>query len=412
MINISTFKGKVSPKLHGASLVKVVGVYDKLYEASGMLLNVVRPYSTIRKFRIENAIYDKIYNYACNDDIFADGIIDIRPIGQRSTQDSLQGSFDQQFDIKKKENSFAIEEINGIKTLRLSKCLTPRILLADMNSLTIGQTVTGSGDVTDLDVDYLDYISGNAAIKFGLSGSTGQGKITIALDSAVDLSTLEGIGAVFPWFKFPLSTALTNVKIRVGNSVSAYVESTVTAAHDRAFESDAWMLLMQNLATATETGTVDFSAIDWIQIEINYTSGTARTNVKIDSITAALGQAWEVIYYSKYLFTDSTGVTWKEIPTAETDLIRLDDPGDIVGYLYTFMLTLQQELKGKNMAADFAYFSNQLNGLHARNGTLIQEGIYDLMKNKYPNQAIIRQVDYYEFGDLDGAGDDGSQDDW
>lgn len=401
MITVGTFKGKVAPKLHGTTLSKIAGVYDKMQEASGMFLANVRPYSVIRSFRIENAIYDHIYNYACADDIYIDGVIDIRPIGRRSSKDSLDGTFNQEFDIKKAENTFVIEEINGIKTLRLSKCLTPRITLQDMNSL---DNLTVAGDAQNLRLDYVDYISGSASVKFDLTGDTGQGIINITFPSVFDLSRYEGQGAIFPWLSFLDTTKLNNVKIRIGNDAGDYYESVVTTAMAGAFVSDAWMLLIEDLKTATKVGTPDFTAVNWMQIEINYDSGTAQT-ANIDNITAAIGQAWEVIYYSKYMFTDTTGLTWKDTPTVDTDIIRLDDPTDITAFLYTFMLTLQQEIKGKNMAADFSYFSNELNGLHARNGVEVQPGLYEQIMNKYPNQAVIRITTYYEFGDEEESGE-------
>lgn len=396
-MSVTTFKSKVEPKLHGTTLAKLAGgFYDKMHEAGGNFLGHVKPYTVIRRARITNAIYDKVYNYACEDDVEADGIIDIRPIGPRSPNDALEGTFSQAFDIKKKTDSFAIEYINGVKTLRLSKQLTPRVVLFEGDSLTIGATVTSSGDVTDLDLDYLDHVSGSAAIKFNLSGVTGQGILEFALSSAIDIETLEDLGAIFNYFKFPLASALTSLRIRVGSSSSAYKEITVTAAHDRAFESDAWQLIRYLLANASTTGTPDFGAIAYIQLAVNYTMGTARNDVKVDCFTAALGEAWEVVYYSNRLYTDAAGTTWKETPTLDTDLIRLDGATDINGYLYQFMLTLEQELKGKNAASDRQFFKDEL-------GNGDSDGkIYDTLQRKYPNQAVVRDVDYYEFGDLSG----------
>lgn len=396
MLTVSQFKTRITPKLHGTSLAKISAVYEKMEEASGNLISKVSPYSLIRRARIANAIYDKVYNYSIEDDCTVDSILDIRPIGLRSTADNLQGTFAQEFDIKKPDNRFYVEYINGVKTLRLSKELQSRIVLFEADSLTIGATVTSSGDVTDVELDYLDHVSGSASIKFNLSGSTGQGIINIALASTIDLSDLEDLGGLFKWFKFPLASALTSVRIRVGSDSSNYKEVTVTAAHDREFESDAWMLLRYLLSSATETGTANFDAIDYIQIAINYTAGTARNGVRIDNITASLGQAWEVVYYTNRLFTDSTGTTWKQIPTADTDLIRLDGPDDQNAYIYEFMLTLEQELKGKNMAADFAFFKNML-GTGEDDGKLI-----DRLKRKYPDQKVIRQIEYHTFDDLDG----------
>lgn len=384
--------------MHGTTLAKLAGsFYDKMHEAAGNLFSRFEPHSVIRRARIANAIYDHVYNYSIEDDCEVDAILDIRPVGPRSTMDSLRGSFSQEFDIKKPENAFTVEYINGAKTLRLNKVLNPSTVLSTCNDTTSDGVVTASGDVTDLDSDPLDFISGSGAISFNLSGATGQGILEFALPAAIDLTDLENLGAVFHWLKFPLASALTSVRIRVGSSSANYKEVTVTAAHDRAWESDAWMLLRYLMANATTTGTPDFGAIDYVQIAINYTSGTARNGVKIDNIMAALGEAYEVVYYSNRLFTDSTGTTWKEIPTLDTDLIRLDGPTANNAFLYEFMLTLQQELKGKNMAADFAFFKKQLGTGEGDDGAL-----YDQLKRKNPDQRIIRSIDYYNFSDLSG----------
>lgn len=397
MITVAQFKTRITPKLHGTSLAKISAIYEKMQEASGVFQSMVRPHSLIRRARIENAIYDKVYNYAVQDDMEVDGVVDIRPIGPRNSTDSLQGSFSQQFDIKKKADTFAIEYINGVKTLRLSKNLTPRTLLADLNSLTIGATITGAGDVQNLDLDYLDYLSGNASVVFGLSGATGSADIEIALANTIDISTLEGLGALFHWLKFPDATRLNSVRIRISSTAggaSNYAQATATAAHDRSFESDAWMLIRYLLSSATSSGTPNFAAITHIQIHLDYDTGVALTNCKLDNVTASLGEAWEVVYYSNRLFTDTTGVTWKEIPTAETDILRLDGSIAQTAYIYQFMLTLQQELKGKNMATDYAFFTREL-GNGENDGKL-----YSRLKLQNPDMAVVRQVDYYEFDDI------------
>ena len=402
-ISITTFKARVAPKLHGTTLAKLSGAfYDKMYEASGSFRSKIKPHSLIRRARIENAIYDKIYNYTIESDVEADSIIDIRPIGERSSQDALRGSFSQEFDIRKENDSFAIEFINGAKTLRLSKELTARTVLHRADSLTLEGTVTLGGDASNASIDTLDYISGNGSIKFDLSGSTGQATITIALDTAIDLSDLLDLGALFEWLKFPTVSRLTSVQLKYGSSDSVYWHETATAAHDRSFTSagdNAWMLLRHEWADASESGSPDeddAEAIDYLQIVINYTAGAALSNVKLDNITAALGEAWETVYYSNRLFTDSTGATWKEIPTAETDLIQLDGADDNTAYLYEFMLSSLQEAKGKNNKDDLKFYRDQLGDKDR------DTGLYGRLSRKYPDQSVIRQTVYYDFDDLDG----------
>ena len=406
MITVQTFQAKVAPKLHGTTIAKLSGsFYDKLHEAAGNLLSNVKPYSVIRSARIENAIYDRVYNYACQDDLEADSVIDIRPIGERATSDSLEGSFAKQFDIKKKYNTFNVEYVNGQKTLRLSKNLTPRTVLARLDSLTLEGTLTLGGDASNASIDTLDYISGIGALKFDLSGSTGSATIQLDLNNAIDLSDLLSVGALFEWLKFPDVSRLTSVKLEWGSSSSAYWYSTETAAHDRSFANvgdNGWMLIRHDWSDASSSGSPDeddAEIIDYLKITITYTAGASISNVKMDNITAALGEAWEVVYYSNRLFTDTTGETWKEIPTALTDIIRLESGTDLNVFTYEFMALLGQELKGKDAAADMRSFKEMLGNPEQENS------LYGQLTRKYPNQAVVRSIDYYEFGELNGEGD-------
>lgn len=402
MYNISTFKTKVTPKLHGTTLAKVADIYGKLHEASGNVFSHVRPYTVIRKYRIY-AIYDKLTNYPIDDDCEADAVIDIRPVALRSSKDSLRGSFSKEFDIKKAENTFEIEYINGIKTLRLSKCITPSTVLYEADTLTDGVSVAVGGDISNARLDQLDFVSGQKSVAFDFSGASGVGNIAFTLSSALNLSGLAAQSSILAWFKANVATTLAHIKIRVGSSVSDYYETTVTGGLAQGFTDDVWLNLLQQLELATPVGQPDLVAINFIQFEITATTGTAFTG-HIDSVVAALGQAFEVVYYSNRMFTDVTGLTWKEIPTQDTDIIRMEGALSSNAFMYEFMLTLQQEIKGKNMAADYAYFQAQLQG-NTRTG---MPGLYAAMTSKYPDQAVQRITTYYEFGNQE----DLESDDW
>lgn len=411
MFTVGQLKTKITPKLHGTTISRLGDIYGSIGEAAFNVLSRIDPYTTIRRTRIENAIYDKVYNYTAATDLKGPSkVIDIRPIGERSPQDTIVGSYSRQFDTKKYNDRFTIEVINGVKTLRVAKKLTARTVLHRCDSTTLEGTVTASGDANSLATDNLDFVSGDRSLKFNLDGLTGQGILTFALDNAIDLSDMEDLGALFHWIKFPDASRITSFVLRFGSGSGAYSPITITAPHDRAsYESNAWLLNRYDWEDAgADTGTPDFENVDYIQIVINYSIGTALSNVKVDNITAALGQVFEMVYYSNCMFRDTTGATYKTVPTADSDVVLIDD-NDINILIYELLMILGQEIKGKNMKVDYAYADVRLNG-NPKNGNR-DDGLYSLYESQYPSQAIEHQEDYYNFASIGPNSDDGIEGD-
>lgn len=403
--SVSTFKDDITPKLHGTSLAKVTGVYAKMRQAAAKMRAKVKPRSIVRRARIEGAIYDMVYNYTCPSWLDVDSIIDLRPVAERSNQDEVIGGYIREFDIEKADNKVLVEYINGAKTLRVSKEVGDRSVLHRMDSATVDGTITLGGDASNAAIQTLDYIAGSGSYQFDLDGSTGTATVTIALDNEIDLSDMNDVGSLLYWLKFPDVSRLTSVELKWGESATIYWTKTETAAHDRSFTEagdSAWMLMRHDWVDATETGSPDedtSEAIDYLQITITYSTGTALTNVRLDNIVAVNGAAYEVLGYSNSFFTDSTGATWKATPTLDSDLIQLDDIGYQI-FLNEFMLTCQQEIKGKDMKIDFAFFKDE-------NGSIGDEripasGLYAAFAESNPNEALVRQAEYYTFDDLSG----------
>lgn len=404
MITIAAFKNSITPKLHGATLAKISDVYGKCREASQNMLLRVDPEALIRRYQIQAAIYDKVYNYPVASDLGTDAVIDIRPVGPRRRHDDIEETFDKDFDIKKKNNTFTLETINGVRTLRLSKRLKRPIVLSTLDTTDdANAAIAVLGDASNLRTDYLNHVSGQASVAIDLSGATGSGGISITLPVAIDLSELLRQGSLFEWIRFPDVTRLTSVTLKWGDNASNYWSSTQTAAYDRSFVSGAFQLLENPWQYASVAGspTTTGANIRYLEVDFTYLTGAAITDVNIDNITAQLGEVWEVLYYSNCLFTDSTGTVWKDTPTDDTDLIRLDTDGLQI-FMYEFMLTLQQEIKGKNMSADYTYFQGQLFGKFGQRGIQTVKGLYELYSDRYPSQRLNRDQEYYEFDELDG----------
>lgn len=404
MINVGTLKTKLTPKLHGTSLKKVADIFNLLHEAASTMLLRIDPPDTVQRFRIGTAIYDRVYNYTAPTDLKGtDRIVDIRPIGPRDRHDSTDQTFVRQFDIRKDRDSLTVENIAGVKTLRISKCIGPVSLLEGFDVL--DSTIVTGGDITSPVIDSLDYVSGNGSLSFGLSGATGVGTVTITLPQAMDLTTLLNLGSLFGWFKFPDATRFTSFVLKWGSDASNYWSQTITIPQGRtAVDSNAWDLMPAPWVSATPTGSPVVSTVKYLQVTINYTTGVALSYVKLDSITASLGKAYEMLYYSQFLFRDAITGVLKEIPTSDTDIIVIDSAATNI-FFYEFWKLVAQQIKGKNMATDMQLINYMLEG----DGRVIRsmlianrQGLYRDYIAENPSQAIPSQTVYHEFDDCDG----------
>lgn len=386
-LTIAQIKAKVTPKLRGTTLARVSDFNEKCREAADNVVARCYPLETIRNARIENAIYSHVYNYVINQDVRGNkGIIDIRPISERSVLDDIEGRFSREFDIRKERDTYTIEVINGIKTLRLSKRINGHATLAGYNSLA---GITTTGDVTGLELNSYDFINGFASVQFGLSGATGVGALAITIP-AVNLANLEDVGGLFNWLNLADASRINSVTLKWGTNASNFWSRTVTSPSDRtAFESGAWTLQRFDWSAATKTGTPNAAAITYVEVGINYDTGAAIANNRLDSVTAALGKPYELVYYTNRFFKSPAGA-YLEVPTSDGDVINIATEGHNL-FLYELMLVLIQELGEGSVDKSAKWFQNQLNGY----GNV--QGLYEIYNRQYPCMTIPKSMTYYNF---------------
>lgn len=422
---ISQLRSKITPKLHtGNSAGKIGKAYDQIAEAASLMLARIDPPDTIQKQRIDTAIYSKVYNYTCPPDLKGvDRMIDLRPIwstnrprdGYKYPSEYSGAGFDdtigtslRQFDIKKYRNTITVETIAGVKTLRISKEISAPtgggVTLSQLNHYP-DSTITVSGDIQTVAQDSVDYIDYTGSISFGLSGVTGQGILTIQLPNSFDLSKMANLGSLFHWLKFPDATRFTNMTVRFGNSASAYWQNVITIPQGRtAIDSNAWDLMRADWTASTVVGTPDATQVSYFQLILNYTTGTALTFCKVNALTAALGQAMELTYYSNGIFKDAATGALKTIPTKEDDQITLD-PASFTILMWETVRLLCQEQQGKNSSSDLQTANYTLEG----DGRVIRsmlvmnrQGLYRDFIQQNPSQAVPMQDQYHDFETLDG----------
>lgn len=356
-MNISDFKTRLARKIHGQTLNKVQDVNGLIFEAAGNVLLRIDPVETKRTAVLANALYDQVTEYPSPVDLKKNKIIDIysQEVDEQNPRSNFNQVYNKEFNLYKGNNSFSVKDNSGVRTLNISKQLTAGVLLSNANSLTDNGTWTAGGNAINLIADSVNKVTGGASLKFDISASGSTAYIENSTMSSVDLSLYTYAGSIFAYVYIPSTTIITSVNLRWGSSASNYYTATATTTHENTSFIQGWNLVRFDYASATETGTVVDTAIDYVRVTFNY-NGTAVTSCRVDNIIARLPSPFNITYYSKYLFRNSSG-TWIEKPSAvdDSDEINLDVDGVNI-LLYETCYLIAQEIAAEDAAFDVDFW--------------------------------------------------------
>lgn len=344
--------------LHGTTLDKIKNLNSVFNRAARDFLLDVDPEETRRTQTIVNALYDKVYDYQVPSDLKSDHIINIYPLADNPDEPSFEFTqeHERHFDIDRTDKTFDVLVNNGTRYVRIAKTLNENVTINTVDSLTDNGAWSAYLDGQNVELDELNYVSGLASIRFGLSDSTGDGGLDNTTMTAVDLSDFEDLGSIFVNAYFNGLSRVNSVTLTWGNDLTAnYWTKTVTAQHFGSFVS-GWNLLRFDWDTATQVGTPNSSTVDSVRVSINYDQGSgALTNFRLDNIVCANGVYYGMSYYSKYLFQGSSG-TWKEDTDDDDDIINLDTHNF---NLYLFKVASLAAAQTADNKDDALYFNNE-----------------------------------------------------
>jgi hypothetical protein len=380
-LTISSLKQELYGILHDTSdsrIFNLQGVWDR---AARQVMLDLDLFETKRTQQIATPIYDKVYNYAVPSDLKMNKVLDLRAQVNRTVADNVDQTFTEEFDLRKENNTFTIEYINGVKTLRFSKDIGQPQRVIDAINETTGWVV--GNDATNITLDTQYYISGSAALNFDLSGAGVTGHVEKTLTTAIDLSEDEDIASLFLYVYLPDSSIMTSFDLRWGNDNANYWNRTVTQPHNRASFQDGWNLLRFDWNGATETGAPAAATTDYLRFTVNY-DGTAETDIRIDSLTSNRGQIYEMVYYSNALFQDTTG-TLLEATTADTDTVILEGQSMNV-FLYKAAELGAQQIQEQGGTVDLQYYQKEYERARKKYATM------------FPSEHIKPKSFYYRMG--------------
>lgn len=370
------------------------------------MLSRIDPAETNRRALLTNAVYDRVFDYSLPADFKAPS--DLKKQSAQFTfgdNSSLARTYTRQFGNQKADNQFAIVWENSVQFMRFAKYINIPALIDAADSLTDNGDWAVGGNASDLVLDTLNRVAGTGSLK----------------------ATISSPGAI------------VNVILRIGNDSSNYYHKTITAGHFEAFMT-GWNLCRFDLSDATLVGTVDTAEIDYVRVTVTYNTaqtayyektltepvdlsvnsgdyfsngavflylnfGTVAslTTLRLDNITANLGTLYDISYYSNYLFRTSGG-TWIEQPTVDTDLLNLSSISYKI-FEAEMCRIITQQVQGAMGVFDFAYWNRQLEGDTDDPDNF--PGLYNQYLQQFPSERIEAQTDYYnvtdDFGDPNGS---------
>ncbi len=348
---------------HGGTLNKVRNELAMFERSASKFLLKNKPVTSIRTVALEQAVHDDQYNYALPGDFGS--LIDLMPMDNRSAWDSAYRGKAGRFDLRKVQDDrvVSIEANDGQKMIRINWKGVRPIVLSSMDSLTDNGTWAVVAGATELEVDEVIKRLGVGSIAFD-AAATGDGIQNTGLD-VVDLSEYRDQSDLLVDFYLESSDDLANFNsitaIWGNNLTTAFWTGTAqtTQADGTAFRV-GFNTVRIPWRTAVQTGSVDESAIDSLKFTVNVDGTVER--IHIDNIRFSRGRAFDIKYYSKYLFKQPSTGAWLTRPDDDDTLVVVDNDA-LPLYLFECLKDMAHQMEGTDSAFDISYARDELKEL-------------------------------------------------
>lgn len=264
------------------------------------------------------------YQYACPNDLKGTAIVDIQARTNRIREYFL--TTPEEFDRRKLHDNSLVAFSDKSWVRKILATGVPDIDAATIHNCDTyngNGTFTAVGGASSVASEATKFVQGVGAVTFNSDLGTATAGIQNTTMTAVDLSAYED-NDLFVWVYIPDATLITSFTFRWGSDSSNYWSDTVTQTHDQLAFYAGWNLLRFDWSAATETGSPDSSAVDFVSFFMTKDAAkTAATGWIVDGMMASINSNTDVVYYSKYPWQTSTG-SYLENSTADTDLLNAD----------------------------------------------------------------------------------------
>lgn len=401
-ITLSQLKSDIAGMMKGTSINEIKNFYGTASSAANRMISRIDTEETRVTQTLTTPFYDNLNDYPLPTDY--KGMIDIRPQANRTTQPGLSDysqTTAKQFNERLTPDSFSIRWNKMVRTLRAQRLPAGNVITVDTFETNNEDGLwVAEGDASGIYTEPLNYIQGNGALGFNLSGATGSGDIVNTTATPLDLTLFnnEDASMVFVYLPVGYGSRFTSFGLRRGSSASNYLEQIVSAKADGTAFTDGWNFLIFNWNQATKVGTPDNTQNTYRRFAVGYSTGTVINGVLLDSWTDSFGELYEIEYYSEYMFRTAGGI-WIAVPTLDTDLVNVG-PNSYEIMKTEMMISIAQQIRtGSVREAELADWRLMLNG--QPQSRYIKDppyhGLYADYAEKFPSSQIVTSTSFYDF---------------
>lgn len=384
--NIGQAKDEIVALLQGQDLSKIGNINGALERAARTVIQQadIPEASGVQPI----TLYGGVNYYPAPTTIFGTALNLIRRQGDASTPWDYNYKVDiDTFTRGKRQNMngymLDFEYRNGTAILGVSTPnVFPKVIIDPMNATT-GWTAGGSA--SGLAQDTTSYFEQPASLRFNLTGSSA-GYIEKTLPNSIDLASYEGVGVVFLAIYTPNVTNLTSLEVRIGSDSSNYTTVTETEGFLGAFTINNWLLVALDLSTGTDTGTPDYSAIEYVRATVNHTASI--TNFRMGGLFISLPVPHELLFQSSAIFLASGASAPTQAITGDGDTILLNDAAYNL-FIYESALTIAVQEGG---TLETGYVQMLRANLYGAGNDM---GLYAMYRADNPSQELRTLGAYY-----------------
>lgn len=384
MRNVSYLKASVAGLVSGVNLNDVTNLYGAIERAARKVVQKAAPPEA--SGRQNYMLYNGVYDYPAPASIFGGSFFDLRPQGVvRAPIDYPYKKPILAFDMTKALASdgceVTFEYRVGVPIMRVAQARAQAKVTLDLMDETDGWTASGSA--SGLAQDTTVFYQEPASLRFTLTGSSA-GILTKTLDNSLDLETYEDVGVAFLAIRIPeanTAAQLTSIEVKVGSSSANYNNVSDTEGFLGAWTVGNWLLVAFDFAGASQTGTPDWTAIDYLQVTINHTA--TMTNFRVGGLFMCLPSAYELLFGSAAVFSAS-GTPSTSITGDGDNILFSDAAFTLLEYETAIEVILQSG--GSIAAGQGQQYHNVINV-----GTPTEPSLYARYRGDNPS-AQIRQV--------------------